>query len=36
MYAGIVVLGLIGVAINLVLTRVEETFTRWQLGITNR
>ena len=36
MYAGIVVLGLIGVAINLVLTRVEERFTRWQLGITNR
>jgi NitT/TauT family transport system permease protein len=36
MYAGIVVLGLIGVSINLVLTKVEQKFTRWQLGITSR
>jgi NitT/TauT family transport system permease protein len=36
MYAGILVLGLIGVAINLVLTGVEQRVTRWQLGITNR
>jgi NitT/TauT family transport system permease protein len=36
MYAGIIVLGLIGVAINVVLARVEERTTRWQLGITNR
>lgn len=36
MYAGILVLGLIGVAINLALTAVEQRFTRWQLGITNR
>jgi NitT/TauT family transport system permease protein len=36
MYAGILVLGLIGVAINLVLTGVEHRLTRWQLGITNR
>nr|WP_294525418.1 ABC transporter permease [uncultured Rhodopila sp.] len=36
MYAGILVLGLIGVAINLVLTGVEQRVTRWQLGITSR
>jgi NitT/TauT family transport system permease protein len=36
MYAGIVVLGLIGVIINLVLTKVEQRVTNWQLGITNR
>jgi NitT/TauT family transport system permease protein len=36
MYAGILVLGLIGVAINLILTGVEQRVTRWQLGITNR
>ena len=36
MYAGIVVLGLIGVIVNLVLTKVEQRVTSWQLGITNR
>jgi NitT/TauT family transport system permease protein len=36
MYAGILVLGLIGVAINLILTGVEQRVTGWQLGITNR
>ena len=36
MYAGILVLGLIGVAINLVLTGVEQRVTGWQLGITSR
>jgi len=36
MYSGIVVLGLIGVLVNLVLTKVEQRVTRWQLGITNR
>lgn len=36
MYAGIVVLGLIGVIVNLVLTKVEQHVTSWQLGITSR
>jgi len=36
MYAGIVVLGLIGVSINLLLTKVEQRLTGWQLGLTSR
>jgi NitT/TauT family transport system permease protein len=36
MYSGIVVLGVIGVAINLILAGVEKRVTAWQLGITSK
>jgi NitT/TauT family transport system permease protein len=36
MYAGIVVLGIIGVALNLILGGIEKRVTAWQLGITSR
>jgi NitT/TauT family transport system permease protein len=36
MYSGIVVLGIIGVAINLILAGVEKRVTAWQLGITSK
>lgn len=36
MYSGIVVLGIIGVTLNLVLAGVEKRITAWQLGLTSR
>lgn len=36
MYSGIVVLGVIGVALNLVLAGIEKRVTAWQLGITSK
>lgn len=36
MYSGIVVLGIIGVAINVILAAVEKRVTGWQLGITSK
>lgn len=36
MYSGIVVLGLIGVALNLVLAGAERRITGWQHGLTSR
>jgi len=36
MYSGIVVLGIIGVTLNLVLAGIEKRVTGWQLGITSR
>lgn len=36
MYSGIVVLGIIGVTLNLVLAAVEKRVTAWQLGITSK
>ncbi|MFN3007452.1 ABC transporter permease [Mycolicibacterium wolinskyi] len=36
MYSGIVVLGLIGVTLNLILAGVEKRVTAWQLGLTNK
>lgn len=36
MYSGIVVLGIIGVAINVVLAAIETRVTAWQLGITSK
>lgn len=35
-YAGILTLGLLGIAFNLVLTGAERYATRWQKGLTNR
>ncbi len=36
MYSGIVVLGIIGVTLNLVLAAVEKRVTAWQLGLTSK
>lgn len=36
MYSGIVVLGIIGVTLNLLLAGVEKRLTAWQLGLTNK
>ncbi|ASR01708.1 ABC transporter permease [Gordonia rubripertincta] len=36
MYSGIVILGIIGVALNLVLAAAERRITGWQLGLTSR
>lgn len=36
MYSGIVVLGVIGVTLNLILGGIEKRVTAWQLGITSR
>ncbi|MDL9937793.1 ABC transporter permease [Gordonia sp. ABSL1-1] len=36
MYAGIVILGVIGVTLNLVLAAAERRLTGWQLGLTSR
>ena len=36
MYSGIVVLGVIGVTLNLVLAGIEKRVTAWQLGITSK
>lgn len=36
MYAGIVVLGIIGVTLNLLLAGAEKRLTAWQLGITSK
>lgn len=36
MYSGIVVLGIIGVTLNLVLAGVEKRVTAWQLGLTSK
>jgi len=36
MYSGIVVLGIIGVAINVVLAGIENRVTAWQLGLTSK
>lgn len=36
MYSGIVVLGIIGVTLNLALAAVEKRLTAWQLGITSK
>ena len=36
MYSGIVVLGIIGVTLNLVLAGVEKRITAWQLGLTSK
>lgn len=36
MYSGIVVLGIIGVTINVILAAVEKRVTAWQLGITSK
>lgn len=36
MYSGIVVLGVIGVTLNLLLAAVEKRLTAWQLGLTNK
>ncbi|MHC9293671.1 ABC transporter permease [Mycobacterium sp. LTG2003] len=36
MYSGIVVLGIIGVTLNLILAGVEKRLTAWQLGLTNK
>jgi NitT/TauT family transport system permease protein len=36
MYSGIVVLGIIGVTLNLVLAAVEKRITAWQLGLTSK
>ena len=36
MYSGIVVLGIIGVAINVILATIERRVTAWQLGITSK
>jgi len=36
MYSGIVVLGIIGVTLNLVLAAAEKRITAWQLGLTSK
>lgn len=36
MYSGIVVLGIIGVTLNLILAGIEKRLTAWQLGITSK
>lgn len=36
MYSGIVVLGIIGVTLNLLLAGAERRLTAWQLGLTNK
>lgn len=36
MYSGIVVLGIIGVALNLALAGIEKRVTAWQLGLTSK
>lgn len=36
MYSGIVVLGIIGVTLNLILAGIEKRVTAWQLGITSK